>query len=77
MIPVLVGVLLSYTVAKSLSMSVFDVLLEMKGLPFLPSLTSVEHYSQNAGDIMNKNFLHLNENANLSEIVTIINKVGA
>jgi H+/Cl- antiporter ClcA len=59
MIPILVGVLLSYAVSNSLAMSVYDVMLEMKNLPFLPSLTSVSTYNHTARDLMNKNFLYL------------------
>lgn len=40
MMPVLIGVLISYHVSNSLSLSVFDVLLNMKGLPYLPGLKS-------------------------------------
>jgi H+/Cl- antiporter ClcA len=59
MIPILVGVLLSYAVSNSLAMSVYDVMLEMKNLPFLPTLTSVATYNHTARDLMNKNFLYL------------------
>jgi chloride channel 2 len=53
MIPVLIGVLMSYAVANALAMSIFDVILEMKNIPFLPTLTSVSTYNKTAGDLMN------------------------
>lgn len=53
MIPVLIGVLTSYIVANSFSMSIFDVIIEIKNLPFLPALASVHKYNKTAGDIMN------------------------
>lgn len=39
MIPILIGVLLSYAVSSSLSLSAFDALIEIKNLPFLPTMT--------------------------------------
>jgi H+/Cl- antiporter ClcA len=48
-VPVLIGVLVSYAISNSLAMSVFDVLLDMKNLPYLPALRSVEHYNLTAG----------------------------
>ena len=59
MIPVLIGVLVAYAVANSLAMPIFEVILEMKNLPFLPSLTSIATYNKTAGDMMNTNFLYL------------------
>lgn len=41
MIPILIGTLLGYAVSNSLAMSVYDVILEMKNLPFLATLNSV------------------------------------
>ena len=59
MIPVLIGVLISYAVANSLAMPIFDIILEMKNIPFLPTLTSIETYKKTAGCIMNTNFIYL------------------
>ena len=38
MVPVLLAVLVSYLISNQLSIGIFDVLLEMKQLPYLPSL---------------------------------------
>lgn len=76
MIPVLIGVLISYAVANSLAMSIFDVILEVKNLPFLPTLTSIQTYNKTAGDIMSTNFLYLTHDAKLADIPAILNKVG-
>lgn len=59
MIPVLIGVLVSYAVCNSLAMPIFEVILEMKNLPFLPTLTNIATYNKSAGDLMNTNFLYL------------------
>ena len=37
-IPVLLGVLMAYAIGNSLTMSIFDVLLDMKDLPYLPAM---------------------------------------
>jgi hypothetical protein len=77
MIPVLIGVLVSYAVANTLAMPIFEVILEMKNLPFLPTLTSVATYNKSAGDMMNSNFLYLTKNAKFADITPILNKVGS
>ena len=59
MIPLLVGTLLAYAVSNSLSLSVYDALLEIKNLPFLPTMTGVSTYSLTAKELMNENFLFL------------------
>lgn len=77
MIPILIGVLLSYAVSSSLSLSAFDALIEIKNLPFLPTLAGYSTYHLNAKDLMNKNFLYLTKHASsLGDIATIIAKVG-
>ena len=76
MIPVLIGVLISYAISNSLAMSFFDVLLDMKDLPYLPALGSIEHYHKKAKDIMNCEFLYLSQDSQLSDITMIMHLVG-
>jgi H+/Cl- antiporter ClcA len=45
MVPVLLGVLLANCVANNLAMSVFDVILDFKNLPYLPTLGSASIYT--------------------------------
>ena len=56
-------------------MSLFDVVLEFKNLPYLPSLGSVEAYMQTAVSIMNRNFFYLTKDAVLGDLPIIINRV--
>lgn len=72
MIPVLIAVLVAYAIGNSLSIGIFDVLLDMKGLPYLPALRSIGQYQMLASDIMNKNFLFLTEKSNFSDIVVLL-----
>lgn len=75
-IPVLFSVLLSYAISNSLAMSIFDVLLDMKDLPYLPALRSVEHYNMTASNIMSKNYLYLSKDSNLSDIIVFLYHIG-
>ena len=77
LMPLLVCVLLSYAVGSSLSVSYFDLLLDMKGLPYMPALKSREAYRLTAADIMNRNFLYLTRSATLSDIAVLLQYVGA
>lgn len=72
MIPVLLGVLLSYAISNSFCVSIFDVLLDMKDLPYLPAIRFNENYSLKASDMMNRNFQHLFKNSTLSDIALIL-----
>lgn len=59
MIPVLLSVLVAYAISQVFSLGIFEVMTDMRNLPYLPSLKSVEHYKLEAKDIMNRNFLYL------------------
>jgi CBS domain-containing protein len=76
MIPVLFSVVISYAVSNNLAISIFDVLLEMKDLPYLPALKSADMYDKTAKDIMNKNFLYLTEDSRLKDIVVLLQYLG-
>lgn len=53
LLPVLICVTFSYSITNALSLSIFDVLTEMKNLPFLPVLKSEDVYEIKASEIMN------------------------
>lgn len=76
MIPVLFSVVISYAVSNNLAISIFDVLLEMKNLPYLPALRSADLYDKSAKDIMSKNFLYLTEDSRLKDIVVLLQYLG-
>lgn len=52
LLPVLMTVLISYSVAKSLSVSVYDLSLRVKALPFIP-LLEITSYKKLAQDVVN------------------------
>lgn len=74
--PLLLCVLVSYALGSSLSISYFDLLLDMKGLPYMPALRSKEAYNMDASDIMNRNFLYLTRKSTLSDIGILLQYVG-
>ena len=76
MVPLLVGTLMAYAVSNSLSISIYDALLEIKNLPFLPTLSGMSTYSLTAKDLMNENFLFLTRDAKLADVAIIITKLG-
>ena len=77
MIPILIGVLLSYAVSSSLCMSAFDALIDIKNLPFLSTTTGYSTYHLTAKDLMNRNFLYLtHDTSKLADIAVIIAKVA-
>ena len=50
----LITCLIANLIGQGLSMGIFDVLLAIKNLPYLPAIKSNDSYSMSAGDIMNK-----------------------
>ncbi len=72
MLPILLGVGVSYLATSGMSMCLFDVLLEFKNFPFAPTLGSEDSYYLKASDIMNKNYLYLDERARLKDIVLLL-----
>ena len=56
-------------------MSIFDVMLDFKNLPYLATLGTKEAYLMKAHNIMNRNYLYLTKEATLSDLPVIISKV--
>jgi hypothetical protein len=52
LLPVILGVAISYLCTQGMAMCIFDVLLEFKNFPFMPTLGSEGSYSLKASDIM-------------------------
>ncbi len=57
-------------------MSIFDVLLEFKNFPFVPTLGSEESYRLKAKNVMNKNFMFIEKNATLLDIPPLLKQLG-
>lgn len=74
MIPVSIGLLVAYWCTTGVAMGLFDVIIEFKNFPYMPSLGSLQAYSLTASDIMNKNFMYLSKQSTLSDIPAILSK---
>lgn len=59
LIPLLLGVLTSYYISSYFSSSYYHVIVEIKGLPFLPKLLKKSFYEKSCGDIAEKDFSYL------------------
>ncbi len=70
----LVGCLTSFGVANSLGMSIFDVLLEMKGLPYMPALKPTALYLKKASDIMSTSVSTITKETTLFQLAKTIHE---
>ena len=59
LVPVLLATLIAYSVAGLFTVSIYDMLLALTGLPYLPRVHSSRVYSLAAGDIMHANVKYL------------------
>jgi hypothetical protein len=74
--PLLLATLIANLTAQSLSMNIFDVLLVIKNLPYLPSIKSHTLYYLSANDIMSKvNFYLDDSKLSLINILVIFVKL--
>ena len=74
MIYLLVGTLVSFIVSQGLSMSIYDVMMDMKGLPYLPALRSSELYVLHARDLMTTDYNFLTFDSNLRDVGKVIQR---
>lgn len=75
-LPMFVGTLAGFIVGTSVTMSLFDTVIQLKGLPFLPAVRSSQKYMQTAGEIMNMSFLFLPKNCCMRDLVSIFKLEG-
>ena len=68
--------LIANLIGQGLSMGIFDVLLAIKNLPYLPAVKSNEAYSMSAGDIMDKIDFVMHENeVKIVDALSILSKI--
>lgn len=71
-LPMIVSVLIASTVSSSFTLSIYDALLEIKGLPYLPSLKPLQMHGRSAKDIMDYSFPQLHTESTLQDLVSSI-----
>ena len=76
LIPVSIGMLVAYWCTTGVAMGIFDVIIEFKNFPYMPSLGSLQAYKLKACDIMNRNFFYLTRKSTLSDIPAILSRIG-
>jgi chloride channel 2 len=72
MVPLLSAVLISFIISGGLSMSIYDVMLDIKELPYLPALKTQELYDKEAKDIMQTNHSYLKLESTLRDLAIIL-----
>eukprot|EP01010_Urceolus_cornutus_P000884 NODE_138_length_2236_cov_294.285780_g113_i0.p1 GENE.NODE_138_length_2236_cov_294.285780_g113_i0~~NODE_138_length_2236_cov_294.285780_g113_i0.p1 ORF type:complete len:703 (+),score=132.00 NODE_138_length_2236_cov_294.285780_g113_i0:85-2193(+) len=75
-IPILASVMAAYIVGQRISPSIFECVLRLRGLPYLPTLPAFRTYSEKAGDIMQApNIVLLENNTTFASIQNILGKL--
>lgn len=73
-LPMMIGVLLAYSVSSGFGQSYYDLLLEMKGLPYLPSIKSSWLYSNCAKDAIDGQFPHISHEATIKDLAQAVHE---
>jgi len=72
----LITCLIANLIGQGISMGIFDVLLAIKNLPYLPAIKSNDSYSMSAGDIMNKiDFILYIEKSRVIDGLSILSQI--
>lgn len=74
MVPLITATLMAYSVSNSMSLSINDIIIEIKNLPFLPSAAGTNTFHMTAKDLMNTNFAYLTKESKLIDIAALINQ---
>jgi len=72
-LPMLTGVLISYSVSASISMSMYNVILKIKGLPYLPSIKPSSLYSKSLHELSSSN-LQLLQTSSIRSIISSLSR---
>ena len=67
LVPVLMGVIISYAISNSIIPSIFEILLDMKDLPYLPTVRH-ENYYLKAWHIMKRDFDYILYDSPISDL---------
>ena len=76
-LPMIVSVLTAYSISNFFSISIYDALLEIKGLPYLPSIKPAKLQHLTARDIMEYSHPQLMIGGTLKEVAESIQEAGS
>jgi len=72
----LISSLIANLIGQGLSMGIFDVLLAIKNLPYLPAIKSNDSYSMSAGELMNKiDYVMYLDNSKIIDGLNILSQI--
>ena len=72
----LISGLIANLIGQGLSMGIFDVLLAIKNLPYLPAIKSNDSYSMSAGELMNKiDYVMYLDNSKIIDGLNILSQI--
>eukprot|EP00049_Salpingoeca_infusionum_P009401 m.156639 g.156639 ORF g.156639 m.156639 type:complete len:671 (+) comp14329_c0_seq2:268-2280(+) len=71
-LPVMIAVLISNAVCQALSPSIYDSIIQLRNLPFLPDLRNRTFYSQTAAMIMRQNPLVVSQHCTFGDIKQLL-----
>ena len=72
----LISSLIANLIGQGLSMGIFDVLLAIKNLPYLPAIKSNDSYSMSAGELMNKiDYVMYIDNSKIIDGLNILSQI--
>lgn len=72
LIPMIIAVFISFGVSSSFTVSYYDCMLEIKKLPYLPSLKSTDLYSYVAKDLLDQDFPCVKSNSTLRALTNAV-----
>eukprot|EP01016_Furgasonia_blochmanni_P004970 TRINITY_DN11928_c0_g1_i3.p1 TRINITY_DN11928_c0_g1~~TRINITY_DN11928_c0_g1_i3.p1 ORF type:complete len:373 (-),score=71.93 TRINITY_DN11928_c0_g1_i3:147-1265(-) len=70
--PIFVSTMFGYAVGQVLSLSIFDSLINVRKLPYLPVIRSAAAYALSAGEICERTPLILEETANVEQVLGVL-----
>jgi hypothetical protein len=70
----LTGVVMAFAVSNAIGTSIYDALLKIKGLPYLPTLRQSKLYSKIGKDIMDKKWIYLTKRCTMLDCLKKMNK---
>lgn len=72
LVPMIIGVFIAYGVSSSLTVSFYDSSLEIKQLPYMPSLKSANLYTYSAKDILDTDFPCIKPDTHLRDLTNAV-----
>lgn len=67
-VPMFTSVVIAYAIGSWLSPSIFDVIIVMRQIPFLPAFKPAKFYEYKAIEIAEKSFVYISESSTLADI---------